>query len=91
MVSGIGGSRDFALAGALGRASIVVLPATTRTGESSIVPRVEFETLPPNTITHVITEFGVARIKGLTGTARGRALVAIADPRHRETLTKALI
>lgn len=90
MVSGIGGSRDFAFAGALGRASIVALPATTRTGESSIVPRVEFETLPPDAITHVITEFGVARIKGLTGTARGRALVAIADPRHREELTRAL-
>ena len=90
MVSGIGGGRDFARAGAKSCASIVVLPATSKTGESNIVPKVEFETLPPDAITHVATEFGIARIKGLTGMARARALVAIADPRHKEALSKAM-
>ncbi len=89
-VSGIGGGRDFARAGASACASIVVLPATTRSGASAIVPRVEFQTLPQDAITHVVTEFGVARIRGLSGAARARALVAIADPRHRAALLEAL-
>ena len=87
-VGGIGGGRDFARAGASACASIVVLPATTRSGASAIVPCVEFETLPQDAVTHVVTEYGVARVRGLSGAARARALVGIADPMHRAALLK---
>ena len=90
VVSGAGGAKEFARAGASAHGSIVVLSATTTSGKSRIVPRVEFETLSCGEITHVVTEFGVARIKGLSRHACAHALISIADPRHRDSLEKAI-
>lgn len=90
IISGIGGARDFAIAGARGGASIIAIPATARGGESNIVRKVEFETIPPSAVTHVVTEFGVAHLKGRSAYERARALIDIAAPDHRKQLLKEL-
>jgi acetyl-CoA hydrolase len=46
-------------------------------------------TTPRSDIDHVVTEFGAARLRGLSLVERARALIAIADPAHRETLERA--
>jgi itaconate CoA-transferase len=42
----------------------------------------------PRTDTHiVVTEYGVANLKGLSSTERARALIGLAHPDFRATLT----
>jgi acyl-CoA hydrolase len=86
VVSGVGGGGDFAAAGARAEASIIALFSTTRDGASTIVPAVESVSIPANHVTHVVTENGVARIRGLSGSDRARAIAAIAAPQHRRLM-----
>lgn len=88
IVSGVGGSGDFAAAGARAEASIIVLFSTTPDGSSTIVPAVEAVSVPGTRVTHVVTENGVARIRGLSGSERARAIAAIAAPQHRAALAR---
>jgi acyl-CoA hydrolase len=90
--SSSGGQNDFAR-GAMysdGGQGFVVLHATTSRGDSRIVPTLDpgdVVTTPKNTVDKVVTEFGVAELRGRSITERTRALIAIADPAHREALT----
>lgn len=92
--SSSGGQNDFAR-GAMysdGGQGFVVLHATTSAGESRIVPRLaagDVVTTPKNTVDKVVTEWGVAELRGRTVAERTRALIAIAHPDHRDDLTKA--
>jgi acyl-CoA hydrolase len=86
IVSGVGGGGDFAAAGARGEASIIALFSTTPDGSSSVVRAVEAVSVPASHVTHVVTENGVARIRGLSGSERARAIAAIAAPQHRGLL-----
>ena len=86
IVSGVGGGGDFAAAGARAEASIIVLFSITPDGASTIVPSVEAVSIPGNHVTHVVTENGVAHIRGLSGSDRARAIAAIAFPQHRAAL-----
>lgn len=92
--SSSGGQADFAR-GAMyaeeGKAFIVT-PSTTRDGRSRIVPTLtpgSVVTTLKNTVDHVVTEHGVAELRGRSLADRARALVAVADPAHREPLTAA--
>jgi acyl-CoA hydrolase len=92
--SSSGGQADFAR-GAMyaeeGKAFIVT-PSTTRDGRSRIVATLSpgsVVTTLKNTVDHVVTEHGVAELRGRTLAQRARALIAIADPAHREDLTRA--
>jgi len=88
-VSGPGGGPDFVegAAQSVGGLSIVALPATAGGGAlSRIVPRVEAVTIPGAALDVVVTEFGVARLAGLTGRRRAEALIAVAHPDHRDAL-----
>ena len=87
VVSGVGGAGDFAAAGACAEASIIALFSTTPDGASTIVPAVEAISVPAQHVTHVVTEYGVAQLRGLSGEARARAIAAVAAPQHRATLT----
>lgn len=89
--SSSGGQADFAR-GAMfserGRAFIVTR-STTRDGRSRIVGRLtpgSAVTTSKNTVDHVVTEHGVAELRGRSLAQRARALIAIADPAHRESL-----
>ena len=41
-----------------------------------------------NTVDHVVTEWGIARLRGRSLAERAEALIAIAHPDHRETLER---
>jgi acyl-CoA hydrolase len=92
--SSSGGQADFAR-GAMyaeeGKAFIVT-PSTTRDGRSRIVPTLSagsVVTTIKNTVDHVVTEHGVAELRGRSIADRARALIAIADPAHRDALSEA--
>lgn len=90
-VGGIGGQLDFvrgANASAGGRA-IIALPSTASGGRSRIVRRVETVTTPVEAADAIVTEFGVAELRGCDPVERVRRLVAIAAPEHREMLSRA--
>ena len=96
-VAGIGGQFDFVLAASrsVGGASVIALPSTGgRDGSiSRIVPRLAHGaavTTPRFLAAWVVTEYGAARLKGLGETARATALIAVAHPRFRGDLERAL-
>jgi len=91
--SGSGGQADFAR-GAMfaenGRA-FIVLRSTASTGRSRIVARLtpgSVVTTVKNTVDHVVTEHGIASLRGRSVRERTRALIAIADPSSRERLER---
>jgi acyl-CoA hydrolase len=94
--SSSGGQNDFAR-GAMyseGGQGFVVLHSTTSSGNSRIVPRLaagDVVTTPKNTVDKVVTEYGVAELRGRTIRQRTRALIAVAHPEHREELTRAAV
>jgi len=73
--------------------SLVCLPATAKGGTvSRIVPaldRLALATLPRYLADVIVTEYGVARLRGLSVPAAAQALVAIAAPQHRAALSDA--
>jgi 4-hydroxybutyrate CoA-transferase len=95
-ISGIGGSVDFCegASSSQGGVGVIALPSTTPNGEiSRIVPRLgdgSTVTIPGSLVDHVVTEHGVARLAGRTSVERAEALIAIADPRHRDELLAAM-
>ena len=93
--SGTGGQADFVRAAnrSKGGKAFIVLPSTAKDGAiSRIVP-----TLTPGThvstskndINYVVTEYGVAQLRGKTAKQRCQALIAIAHPDFRAELTEA--
>jgi acyl-CoA hydrolase len=90
--SSSGGQNDFARGAAYsqGGQGFVVLHSTTSGGESRIVPQLapgDAVTTPKNTVDKVVTEFGVAELRGRSIRERTQALIAIAHPDHRDLLT----
>jgi len=89
-----GGQMDFVRAAnraAEGR-SIIALPATSRDRRHSrIVPRLVdgVVTCPRADADCVVTEFGIAELRGRTLAERARAILAIADPAFRDELERA--
>lgn len=93
IVSGSGGQLDLALGAcaAPGGRSIIGLPSVTRRGASRIVRSLSGPVTTPNSrVQFVVTEHGVAELWGKSAEERAKALVRIADPRHREGLTESI-
>jgi len=89
-VGGIGGLRDFiagANAAAGGRA-IIALPATARSGQSRIVAEVATVSVEADAADIVVTEWGVAELRGCDRQERARRMIAIAAPRCRDELAR---
>lgn len=90
--SSSGGQNDFAR-GAMystGGQGFVVLHSTTSGGTTRIVPRLspgDAVTTPKNTVDKIVTEYGVAELRGRSIRERTRALIAVAHPDHRAALT----
>ena len=96
-VAGIGGQFDFVLAASrsAGGTAIIALPSTGGRdgGISRIVPKLSpgaAVTTPRFVADRVVTEHGVADLRGLGETARATALIAVAHPRFRSELERAL-
>jgi 4-hydroxybutyrate CoA-transferase len=92
-VSAVGGSADYvdAARASDGGLSIIALPSTTPDGRTSrIVPQLgegAVVTIPRHAYHVVVTEHGVADLRGLSVAARAEALAAVAAPAHRTSLT----
>jgi len=91
-VSGVGGSLDFVdgAAASEGGRAILALPSTTEDGKrSKIVRRLAAQTpatIPRYSVDIVVTEHGVAELRGRTLRQRAEALLAIAHPAFRDEL-----
>jgi acyl-CoA hydrolase len=90
--SSSGGQADFAR-GAMyskGGQGFVVLHSTAKGGAvSRIVPQLaagDVVTTLKNTVDKVVTEWGVAELRGRSIRERARALIGVAHPDHRERL-----
>jgi 4-hydroxybutyrate CoA-transferase len=95
-ITGIGGQFDFVLgaARAAGGRAIIALPAGAARGtRSRIVARLGAGarvTTPRFLSDYVVTEHGVAALRGQSDAGRARALVRIADPAFRDALERAI-
>jgi acyl-CoA hydrolase len=90
-----GGQTDFVRAAHLsqGGASVIALPSRTSRGESRIVARLPSEhpaTSAGQDIDFVVTEHGVAALRGLSSRERAEAIIAVADPASRDLLHRQL-
>ena len=92
--SGIGGQLDFIRGASLseGGKPIIALPSITKSNISRIVPVLKDGAGVVTTRGHihwVVTEFGIVNLFGKNLKQRGRALIQIAHPNHREELERA--
>ena len=94
IISGVGGQHDFMYGGALseGGKTFIAIPSTTPKGESKIrallSPGAGVVTTR-HMVQHVVTEYGVAHLRGRNLAERARALIAVAHPSVREELERA--
>lgn len=90
--SGVGGQVDFVRGAAMsnGGRSIIAMLSTAKGGTiSRIVPFLDpgaAVTTSRNDVHYVITEYGIALLKGKTLKERARALIKIAHPKFRKEL-----
>jgi acyl-CoA hydrolase len=91
-LGGIGGQADFSGAAARGGALSVIALRSTAGGASTVVPA-----LPDGVVTTgradvdaVVTEHGVALLRGCPLAQRGRRIAAVAAPEHRDALLRGL-
>lgn len=92
--SGTGGQSDFVRAAnrSAGGKAFIVLPSTAKDDSiSRIVPTLTagtHVTTSKNDINYVVTEYGVAQLRGRSAKERAKALIAIAHPRFRDELSE---
>ena len=93
--SGTGGQSDFVRAAnrSRGGKAFIVLPSTAKGDSiSRIVPMLTPGThvsTSKNDINYVVTEFGVAQLRGKSAGQRAREMISIAHPNFRTELTEA--
>ncbi len=96
-VAGIGGQFDFVLGASRSRGGVSVIALPSTGGRDGTVSRIVRHlaagaavTTPRVLADCVVTEHGVARLKGLGERQRAAALIAVAHPRAREELERSL-
>ena len=92
-ISGVGGQVDFVrgAAASKGGVSIMAMPSTVKGKISKIVPLLDegaAVTTSRNDVDYVVTEYGIAHLKGRTLRERAHALIEIAHPDFREELKR---
>ncbi|KGK88841.1 acetyl-CoA hydrolase/transferase C-terminal domain-containing protein [Clostridium sp. HMP27] len=91
-ISGVGGQVDFVRGANMSKngKSIMALPSTASKGTiSKIVPLLDEGaaiTTSRNDVDYIVTEYGIARLKGKTLRDRARELINIAHPKFRLSL-----
>ena len=92
--SGVGGQVDYVRGASManGGKSIIAMPSTASRGKvSRIVPFItegSAVTTSRNDVHYIVTEYGIANLKGKTLRDRAKALIAIAHPDFRDELQK---
>jgi 4-hydroxybutyrate CoA-transferase len=90
--SGVGGQVDFVRGASMatGGKSIIAMPSTASGGRiSKIVPLLDegaAVTTSRNDVQYIVTEYGIAELRGKSLKERGRALIKIAHPDFRKQL-----
>ncbi|NLC74843.1 MAG: 4-hydroxybutyrate CoA-transferase, partial [Clostridiales bacterium] len=93
--SGAGGQMDYVrgTSWSKGGKSIIAMPSTANKGKNSrIVPHLAIGasvTTSRNDVEYIVTEYGIAYLKGKSLRERAKSLIAIAHPDFREDLKKA--
>ncbi|MEC5215511.1 acyl-CoA hydrolase [Actimicrobium sp. GrIS 1.19] len=93
--SGTGGQSDFVRAAnrSEGGKAFIVLPATCKDDTisriSAVLPAGTHVSTSKNDVNYVVTEFGVAQLRGKSAKQRAREMIAIAHPDFRAELTLA--
>ncbi|MBS4536741.1 acetyl-CoA hydrolase/transferase family protein [Clostridium sp. D2Q-14] len=93
-ISGVGGQVDFIRGASMGEdgRSIIAMPSTAAKGKvSKIVPLLDkgaTVTTSRNDVDFIVTEYGIAKLKGKTLRERAEALINIAHPDFRVDLAK---
>lgn len=90
-ISGVGGQVDFVrgASASKGGVSIMAMPSTVKGKISKIVPLLDegaAVTTSRNDVDYIVTEYGVAALKGQTLRQRARNLIEIARPDFRDEL-----
>ena len=90
-ISGVGGQVDFVrgASASKGGVSILAMPSTVKGKISKIVPQLDegaSVTTSRNDVDYVVTEYGIAALKGRTLRDRARNLIEIAHPDFRDEL-----
>ncbi|MDR3569047.1 MAG: acetyl-CoA hydrolase/transferase C-terminal domain-containing protein [Syntrophobacteraceae bacterium] len=91
--SGVGGQVDFVRGARIskGGRSIIALPATASKGRVSrivsVLERGQAVTTSRNDVDYVVSDYGVAHLRGKTVAQRAEALIAIAAPEFRDQLS----
>lgn len=91
-ISGVGGQIDFIRGASMSRGgrSILAMTSTAAGGKvSKIVPFIDHwgaVTTSRNDVQYIITEYGIAELRGHTMRDRARALIEIAHPDFRDSL-----
>ena len=92
-ISGTGGQADFVRGATLspGGKSFIAFASTAAKGTVSRISPVLTLGSPVSTpkaiVDNIVTEYGIARLRGKTLSERTKALIAIADPNFRDELT----
>lgn len=93
-ISGIGGQVDFVRGASMAEhgKSIIAISSTAAGGTiSKIVPKIDAGTpisTSRNDVDYIVTEYGIAHLKGKTLRKRAEALIEIAHPDFRDELRK---
>lgn len=92
-ISGVGGQVDFVRGASMAKngRSIIAMPSTVKGKVSKIVTKVDDYaaiTTSRNDVDYIVTEYGIAHLKGETLRNRSKNLIKIAHPSYREDLIK---
>ena len=93
VITGIGGHADFCLGASrsVGGLSIVAVRSTTKSGASTIVANVDVVSTPHSDVEMVVTEHGIADLRGLDDAERALRIIEVAAPEHRAALRAAIV
>ena len=90
-ISGVGGQVDFVRGVSMAKngRSIIAMPSTVKGKSSKIVIKIDdytAVTTSRNDVDYIVTEYGIAALKGKTLKERSKALIKIAHPDFRQEL-----
>jgi acyl-CoA hydrolase len=91
-ITSIGGHSDFCTGASRspGGLSVIALRSTTPKGESSIVSVVERVSTQRSDVSAIVTEHGIADLRGASDNERALRIVEVASPEHRQALREAM-
>ncbi|WP_042679346.1 acetyl-CoA hydrolase/transferase family protein [Anaerosalibacter massiliensis] len=95
-ISGVGGQVDFVRGASMSKngKSIIAMSSTVKGKVSKIVPVIDkgaAVTTSRNDVDYIVTEYGIARLKGKNLRQRAEALIEIAHPDFRQELREAYL